>query len=242
MVEKNYNRKYKKWLDGDAFAIKIEEEGQYKGRYIILIRYENSEWEQNGDISFRAKISNSTELPKTKAQIEELDYIIVRITWYGDRLLPIDASQVELIEKRKKVKYYPDKYGNLNTYIFDIHMERNYLNILDEMIYLGNFKLKTPFDEYIPFTRHNAGFNLLHNNTSRLIKAYEDYNLQKSIIYDEKNTRDYQNIKTNIMPDPKEILEMWKSLGVDFTKEKPRKKDTLTYVGGEDKDPYEGED
>lgn len=240
MVEKEYNRQYKKWKVGDTFAYKIKNDERYKGRYIILIRYENLEWEPvNNNYSFRAKLTIDDTLLKTNEELEKLEYIKPRVTLYSDRFLPFSGliSDEKLIKERSKVKFYPDEWGMLDVYTFDIYFSRKYLNILNEFIYLGNYNLKGPEKEYIPFSRYNAGFYSIER-IENILEDYERYNLKKSWIYEDENKKSIEELTTYIPPNLDEVKEWCKKMGFDFSKEK-RKKDSLTYVGGEDVDPYE---
>lgn len=240
MVEKEYNRQYKKWKVGDTFAYKIKNDERYKGRYIILIRYENPEWEPvNNNYSFRAKLTIDGALPETKEELEKLEYIEPRVTHYSNRFLPFSGliPDEELIKERSKVKFYPDEYGLLDVYTFDIYFSRKYLNILNEFIYLGNYNLKNPEKEYIPFDRNNAGYYLIER-IENILEDYERYNLKKSPLYVDENKKSIEEITTYVPPNPEEVRKWCKKMGFDFSKEK-RKKDSLTYVGGEDEDPYE---
>lgn len=239
MVEKDYNKKYKKWVQGDTFAIRIKNNEEYKDRYLILIKYENPEWDISTNVfSFRAKITKDNVLPKTKEEINALEYIQTRITLFRDRFLPYSGliPFEELIRERSKVKFYPDENGYLNVYIFSIYFQRKYKEILEEFIYMGNFDLESPYHEYIPFDKHNcAGFYLLDILETRLINNYEDYNLKKSISYDEDNLKALNAWGIYTLPSAEEIAEILKENNIDITK--GSRSDRETYVGGEEKNP-----
>ena len=79
MVEDNYCRKYKKWKNGDSFALKLTQNELYKNRYLIFIKYDNLDWEETSNVSFRVKITKDGKLPNNFDEIDKLEYIIVRL-------------------------------------------------------------------------------------------------------------------------------------------------------------------
>lgn len=144
--------KRKNWIDGDAFAIKIENHSkEYDGRYIILIKTSyNSCFNYPSVLYFRAKITKSNILPKNEQELNELEYIKTRKMPYIERLLPITGRHT-LKEAMEKVDlentFYKDEYGYLTEYIVRLSMKRgiDYINF----IYLGNYNVLPPKDEYI---------------------------------------------------------------------------------------------
>lgn len=240
MVEEKYSRKYKKWKSGDTFALKLTRNELYKNRYLIFIKYDNLDWEETSNVSFRVKITKGGNLPSSFDELDELEYVIVRLCPYENRFLPFSGLKTidEILKVREKIEYYPDEYGNLNIYIFDIYFGKNSIKILDNMIYLGNFNFTNPEKEYIPFSRHNAGYYLLSDLEEKIISDYESYNLKKSPIYDKKNLRTFEELGTFVPPTSEEIARIIKENDWDFSNE-IKKEDSLTYVGGEDEDPFE---
>ena len=144
--------KKKNWIDGDTFAIKIENHSkEYDGRYIILIKTSyNSCFNYPSVLYFRAKITKSNILPKNEQELNELEYIKTRKMPYIERLLPITGRHT-LKEAMEKVDsentFYKDEYGYLTEYIVRLSMKRgiDYINF----IYLGNYNVLPPKDEYI---------------------------------------------------------------------------------------------
>ena len=78
--DKNDKTKLSNWEEGDVFALKInsEEHKEYNGKYIILIHtiINKDNWKMTRTTnSFRAKITKDSILPKTKEELEKLEYI-----------------------------------------------------------------------------------------------------------------------------------------------------------------------
>lgn len=180
--------KKKNWIDGDTFAVKIENHSkEYDGRYIILIKnsYEK-DGEDSSTLNFRAKITKSNILPKNEQELNELEYIKTRKMPYIERLLPIIGRHTikEAMEKiDSKNTFYKDEYGYLTEYIVRLYMKRgiDYSNF----IYLGNYNILPPKDEY--FTDSEVWFYYLEYTPevpsiyykNRLLDDYENNNLKK---------------------------------------------------------------
>ncbi len=180
----------KSWAHGDTFAMKIENvDKEYDGRYIILIKCYYKKYEKNkkGNYPmFRAKITKDKVLPTTKEEIDKLEFIKTRLLDQNMRFLPFDGSisDEEHIKRVSKIKIYPDEYGYLYLNIFRIFFRK----IRPSLIYLGNFNIKPPEKEYLPYSfdgrDHNIEmFELTEEFPKELIKAYKDYNLKQSEAY-----------------------------------------------------------
>lgn len=238
----NYNKQYKKWVKGDTFALKIKDNRDYKDKYLLFIKYDNPSWDIDKNVfSFRAKITNDNYLPSNKEQIDNLEYIQTSHTFYCKRFFPFSGliSNEELIKERSKVKFYPDENGYLDIYIFNICFQRKNLFYLDDFIYLGNFDLLEPNHEYVPFHKYNrTEFNFLSTLEERLLKCYEDYNLKKSPIYSKEILSMIEPWGTEVPPSKEEIEAILKEKNISFDDEEIVE-DSLTYVGGEEEDPYE---
>ena len=166
---------------GDCFAYKIENDEEYKGRYLILIATElntsNNGTGSPNEKYFRCKITKNNTLPTTKEEIDSLDYILVSTTEMEMRFFPLDGNRLskELIEERGKVKVYPDENGYLYTYTFGINLRISQLNSL---IYLGQFNIDLPKHEFIPFDLINLDlFSLKH--IENILNDYRGNNLKQ---------------------------------------------------------------
>ncbi len=238
--------KLSNWVNNDVFAIKIESEKfpEYNERYIILIHsiIEKEGWKTSRTTNnFRAKLTKANILPKTKDEIDELEYI--KTNYYG---YLFECNRYPKETQNLK----PDKYNYIYTYLFQIWSPK--FRIPEDLIYIGNFNIKEPNDEYIPHSQHyGILFELWKNDsdniTDDLIKSYKWFNLKKNTAYSkeiqnenlERQKRDLKFYK-KLDKLQEEIAgsngkEILKSLGIDIDKE-IKKNNSLTYVGKEEKD------
>ena len=81
-------QKYENWQVGDTFALKLD------NRYLILVLYE-CPYETSCDIrcKFRTKITRDKYLPKTKENIESLEFIKVQYKHFYTRYLSLNAYE-----------------------------------------------------------------------------------------------------------------------------------------------------
>lgn len=190
---------YKEWLEGDTFALEIKEaDKEFNGKYLILIKckvkdYDTGEyWDDNNgkDSFFRFKITKDKTLPKTQEEVEQLEFVKVSFRLFEERYLPYDGRMTikELIKNRSKVEFYPDEYGFIYTYIESIHIRNN--ADCEKLIYLGNFEISKPDDEYIPFNIYNCKFyDNVDTIVKFLIKRYKSYNQKNCILYTSEEYR-----------------------------------------------------
>lgn len=173
--------------NNDVFALKIE--GTiYSGQFLILIKHFNSEWEKN-NMLFRAKITKNKVLPNTYKELEELEYIKITSVPYEERFLPLSGNSSDdiLIKERNTIKFYPDEYNYLYKYIFHIELKRK--DDYSNLIYLGNYKLSNPPQEYYPFNNKAIDFILYKDLKESLLKSYEGLNQRKYLIFDIKHCK-----------------------------------------------------
>lgn len=238
---KNDKTKLGNWEEGDIFALKINSEKypEYNNKYIILIHSIISKdgWAMPRTTnSFRAKITKNTQLPTTKKEIEDLEYIKTYAKGYNivKNKYPKDIENINA-----------DKYHFIYTYLLVINSSK--FQVPKELIYLGNFGIQNPNNEYIPNSRHDGVLFSFWNEkyskiTEKLLNCYNWYNLKQAKIFSkefQENFLEYETreIQINIYskklidaidgPNGKEIL---KSMGIDIDKEK-RTKHSETYVG-----------
>ena len=78
---------------------------------------------------FRAKITKDKVLPKTKEEIDNLEFIKVSSLDQNMRFFPFSGlvSDEEHIKRVSKVKIYPDEYGYLYLNIFRIFFRKKCL-------------------------------------------------------------------------------------------------------------------
>ena len=165
--------------NNDVFALKVEKT-IYKEQFLILIKHINPKW--NNNMLFRAKITKNKVLPKSFEELEELEYIKITCVPYEERFLPLSGIMQDdiLIKERSKTKFYPDEYNYLYKYIF--HIELGKKDSYNNLIYLGNYSLSEPMQEYYPFSNKAIDYILYKNLTESLLKSYDGLN-KKNICF-----------------------------------------------------------
>ena len=227
-------QKCENWQVGDTFALKLAE----VDRYLILILYE-CPYETSCDIrcKFRAKITKDEQLPKNQEEIEALEFIKVQYKHFYTRYLPLNAYEnyEEGVIRQKDRKFYPDEFNYLYYYLFEVLLLKR-SNIYKELIYLGNFDINLPIDDYRSVDGDDKLF-LLKKLKDELYKCYNEYNLRKSSIYEKDSIIEIKKnalvrVNAEIVKPTEE--ELWKMYGPIIKKEKKKKRDTLTKVKFDD--------
>ena len=180
----------KNWVNGDTFILEINSSDypQYNGEYLIFNKVDDYSWGTKSNLSvFRIKITNDKKIPKTKEELEKLDYIIVRSWVWEERFKPLMEYPdcIRQIEERSKIKYYPDEFGYLNSYLYVIYVLFS-RQVPEGFQYIGNYNLTPPKDEYVPFHKGNYGFDKFNILTDKLVSSYHKYNKRNSKIYSEE--------------------------------------------------------
>ena len=189
---------------GDCFAYKIENDEEYKDRYLIFVVDDlNNIYESNDYTFIYSKITKDSKLPTSKNEIEELDYIISRVTSMEERFYPLDGnrSSKDLIKERSKVKVYPDELGYLYTYVTKIFCKKF---LLANYIYIGNYDFQHPKKEFIPFSVSNIPLVITKNIEKLLLYYYKSYNLKESELWSinyRKKIKKYNDELLNIIID-----------------------------------------
>ena len=187
----------KNWLINDTFYLKITGDEMYNGKYLIFNKVgERKSAGKTPFPVFRAKITNDERLPKTKEELEKLEYVIIGLTLWEERFIPYSSRSKEQLEQEKEEKskttFCPDEFGNLNNYLFSLMLVRK-SKVPSDLKYLGNFELTPPKDEYIPFTEFNIDLVLPEKLQEGIIKDYELFNKRKSLLYDMRYSNKIRN-------------------------------------------------
>ena len=228
-----------RFKENDIYALKIEDElSKYNGKYIILIKCSYKGYSKNiNKEMFRFKITKDKNIPKLE-EINDLEYIVTYIQHELKKYMPFpspDESFEEFKKERDKVNTYPDKYGYLYTCLSSIFLINK--NIPENLIYLGNKQLDLPVHEYISFSEYGYKMTFkLDNIIKGLVNCYEMYNLKKSSMFSKEVA---EMAKQEVLG----LFELEKKFRkTDFSKirfdEEEEIEDSLTYVGGEDEDPF----
>lgn len=194
--------KKKNWIDGDTFAVKIENHSkEYNGRYLILIKSVNDIWKCNFESTsdfekemrnsplFYIKITNGKQIPNNFEELNKLDYIK---TW----VIYTDETTKNRFDKGLYDE--ADEFNYTYEYLYNLlfHREFDY----DNFVYIGNYKFDSPKNEFIP----NRCIQLPGEWTKfdwveTLLNDYEDYNLRKSSHFTEEGAKKYASTyKSNI--------------------------------------------
>ena len=161
-----------KIVKGDCLAYKIENDEKFKGKYLILIASElNDPNDRSYNRYFRCKITENDILVTTKEEIEKLKYVIIYVMPMGMRFYPLPGNRPveDVIKERMKVKVYPDENGYLYEYNLSMTLARK--KEIQQFIYLGNFDISKPKEDFIPFS--------LHNLPGTCMKYFEEFVLRK---------------------------------------------------------------
>lgn len=186
--------------NNDVFAYKIENYKGYNGRYLILIRYiseyynnlyelEHSRYRKEDLFLYRCKITIDDKLPRSYEELENLPYIKTEMITFYERYMPLSGRMTyeELVDSRSYAKFYPDEYNYLYGYLLGILDGEDFryrIKGLKKYLYLGNFELTPPKEEYFPFSIGSGmKYELFKDIPQTLIQSYDDYNLKKSKCY-----------------------------------------------------------
>lgn len=242
--DKSDKAKIGNWIDGDTFALKIEnsEYPEYNGKYIILINttIKKDGWKMSRTKKvFRAKLTQNNEIPKTKEEIEFLKYI--KTGWCGY------LSENYKFPKETQL-LQPDEYHMIYKYVFIIHSSR--YKIPEELIYLGNYDIKVPENEYIPKSQHEGSFPFDWKNIfdetiqEKLIVKYKGINLKEYPIFSEERQKTFLEreqkkieIYNRLISDIDFLVKLDEMGILESEPQGKRKNNSITYVGGEAKDP-----
>lgn len=203
----------KTWEVGDTFALEINNPSNpvYDGKYFIFIKANERNWLNNKKIPiFRIKITPNKILPKTREEIEELEYVQTWLVLWEERFLPL-MSWPEMeseLERRKNMTYYPDEFGYLSQYLITIVVTLK-RQVPENFQYLGNYMISPPKDEYIPFDMVNTGCESFKNITSVLVADYIRYNKKDPSIYNMEHAQRIRRIAKEVHEGAIEILKQY---------------------------------
>jgi len=238
---KSDKTKLSNWEDGDVFALKIESEKypKYNNRYIIFIHciIPKKDWEMSRTTNtFRAKITKDNKLPTSKEEIENLEYI--KTSW--DKYL---FEKTRRKNETKKLK--PDQFHLIYKYLFVIKSLK--YKLPENIIYIGNFDITPPTNEYIPYSQHHSILYSFWNEkyskiVEKLLMYYEMLNLKKGEIFTEKKQKNFYKDEQEEILQWKEIEKRMKKIDklykkgrLEISNEKKPTKNSITYVGEDQK-------
>lgn len=182
--------KKKNWVDGDTFAVKIENcSKEFNGQYLILTFYKSN---STSYCRFRCKIAKT--IPTNIEELNLLEYIKVDVfpLEYGVLQLKDKSNINEINELQNK----SDEFGYLNTYLFEIRMRRD--GDYSMFYYIGNYDITIPFNEYLPPTLilmnlPNTKYPETLSFIQKLVDCYANFNLKESKIYRKEGIKAYHD-------------------------------------------------
>ena len=155
----------------NLYCVKVDCE-HYRELYIHVL-------EKTKKDEYLVRIAVSSQKPELFINGIGLEYVKTSFFWYEQRFLPTGGANVfkEQIKERSKIKYYPNKYGMLFTYLIRIKVNKLLTN---KLVCLGETDLATPFGEYIPWSQYNIPSIYFPNEMEEeILKRYRLYNLEE---------------------------------------------------------------
>ncbi|MGN1371987.1 MAG: hypothetical protein ACI4XM_06930 [Candidatus Coprovivens sp.] len=224
--------KHLKMNNGDTYALKIIFENKnYDGKYLIINKIDEKKVE-NGDYHdvVRIKIANFLPEQINEETINALEYVKPFFFWYEEWSSFISPEKVKELEK------YMNKFKMIFIYTIELVelSPRKTKDFCEELIYLGNFDLIPPENEFIPENYLNIlrGFLSKERFINSMITSYEAFNLKKSPAFDYEFSAKQNFIHRNARLMTEEYLASIQKNPVKKSDTK-RHRDTLTYVGDE---------
>lgn len=217
---------------GDTFALKINSENKnYDGKYLIINKIDEKK-KENGDSNDVVRIKIADFLPKQISEdtLNDLEYVIPAFFWYEEWPSHITRERLNELEN------YMNEYRMIFIYTVELveFSSKKTEEFCKEMIYLGNFDLTPPENEFIPENYLNIlrGFLLKERFINSMITSYEAFNLKKSEAFDYEFSAKQNFIHRNARLVTEEYLENIRKNPIKKSDTK-RHRDTLTYVGDE---------
>ena len=216
--------------NGDTYALKIVSENKnYDGKYLIINKIDEKKVE-NGDYHDIVRIKIANFLPKqiNKETINALEYVKPFFFWYEEWSSFISPEKVKELEK------YMNKFKMIFIYTVELVelSPRKTKDFCEELIYLGNYYLAPPENEFIPDNYLNilSSFLIKKRFINSMITSYEAFNLEQSEAFNHDFSAKQNFIHRRARLVTKEYMEKISKSPTKKTDVK-RHKDTLTYVG-----------
>lgn len=224
-------KNYRNWQNGDTFAIKVKDkDNKYGIKYWVLnlVEFDYFKEEQRKcDILFRVKALKDDNIKTSYEDIESLEYVKTML------FSKHNAYEV-LGDKPDYIKVVPDEYDFIYTYQVNLYTTNRKHKVPDDLIYLGNYQLTPPVDEYIPWSFHCIPFKFWNGLEKMLLDEYGLLNKKEHVLYDKEKAYLYNQQELEIrlvgeafLKDIRSNPEKYEYLCKDV------KRGSLTYVGNE---------
>lgn len=220
MVQVN-KEKLRNWEIGDAFAIKIENTNtDYDGQYFILVKCEKEVYLEDGPTKvnepyFYVKITTNGCIPLSLEELNALEFVKISFQLWNRRFYPFHGMETYREAKRRQrhIKFYPDEYKYLFSYIIQIWIRRG---VKHGYKYIGNYDIELP-KEYITVS---PSFKIYENNTKlveELLKKYNEFNLRKGYLYTEEGIEEIKKTNDNelkLIKDMDKYIKIYRKTGL----------------------------
>lgn len=223
--------KYFKMNKGDTFALKIVSENKnYNGKYLIINKIDTIRNKVFESDIVRVKIANYISNEMSESEINNFEYIKLGFFWYECWPGYVSADQTEELKK------YMNEYKMIFKYtigLTDSSLKKTQ-DFCKDLIYLGNYSLNPPENEFIPKNYSNERNSLFIKERfiEDVIEDYELFNLEKSESFDYDFSEKQNFIHKNARLLTEEYLEGLQKNSV-MKSDSKKHRDTLTYVGDE---------
>ncbi len=226
----------------DCFLLKIKSDmySQYNGMYLLLYVIDKMIDDNNHkNIYMRIKLIKNND-NVNKINLENSEYVKTKITWIEERYFPFNGQVKgkEHILTINEIPIYPNEYGMLFEYEYNIIVNKRKNEFINNLEYIGNYKLTPPKKGFIPPSYGHTPFEFASDLTiekfsNTLLKAYEENNLEKSIYFNYDEAFKKHNFWWNTLKMTAQADEVIEKMKKEYPNLKASKKDTLTYVGPE---------
>ena len=224
---KEYN---KKWKNGDTFALRInlsnDKYKEYNNNYLIINKIGIN---KEGNDIVRIKITKTLNLNCSIDELNKLEYIKVNFFWYEDWDYYIERKNLY------KLNNYVNKYNMIFLNVIELanYSKRKTKEFYDKLIYLGNYDLVPPKNEFYPeYLYHiRREFLILDRFQENMINSYEWFNKEKSDAFNEELSKKQNVIVKGAKILINDYLDKCSKSEDKNCKVEGEAKDSLTYVG-----------
>lgn len=179
------------WKIGDVFAYQLKSkmafENNLNGKYLIIQKIDETVYyPKNIFPVVRVKITEDTNIPKNKTEIDKLEYIEIDGWLYNSRFSGIDARK-PIQEQISNMKFEINEYGFLPVYQMCL-MTKSKKNLGKDLIYLGNYQnILSPENEFKPI--NNVKTVNWKDFEQTIIESYLGNNKRQYLKYNKKNEK-----------------------------------------------------
>lgn len=178
-----------KWNEGDVYAYSLESEyaeakGLY-GQYFLFHKIgETTYWPGHIIPIVRVKITKNSELPKTKEEFENLEYVQTSLRRCDDLMIPVNGHSY--VEGNQVENFITNEFGFLPVYQLKL-INTSQKVIPKNLVYIGNYEnICPPKIEFRPDDISLPGF-IWKSFEELMIERYCGYNLRQYEIYSKIN-------------------------------------------------------